>query len=460
MRKFNVLLLILIVLASQFIVFQFAPSVKANPSAEDFSDPAWVEVDVAQDRIQVVGTNHIDHLAYRNEDTYKYRDKGANHFGNFTHKVDFKSDFAQTGCRAHPWALAKKVNDIKGIYDSNDANSMVLCVQVYDDGTGKTINVVDFKANKAGATADLYTALSANTWYYLMIKKSGTSLKVGIYSTALLRDAGNAEDGDVDNLAITLAADYQLQYVYACNTWNSGSNVYQSFDVENLDLEEAGGYALNLRVMDWDLTDAISGATVYKDTDTKTSNGGGWANWTGVSGTVAVKVKYYGFWVNGTFNVIMTSDKTINVQCKLYDVTVTAKTNNEIGVISGANVTAYNNTGTSNGKIKSGITVDTTGQVTLTNVPNATLRFIMYAKSDYSIIIANTTQLISSDDYSFNIVANQNYVTVTLSFGYEAIIWMNALSILHLLGIISIIVHKKLKKRNGGEKACMQEKHV
>jgi hypothetical protein len=213
--------------------------------------------------------------------------------------------------------------------------------------------------------------------------------------------------------------------------------------------EETGGYALNLRVMDWDLTDAISGATVYKDTDTKVSNGGGWANWTGVSGTVAIQVKYFGFWVNGTFSVSMDSDKTINVHCKLYDITVTAKPNNTIGIISGANVTAYNNTGTSNGKIKSGITVDTTGQVTLTNVPNATLRFIMYAKSDYSIIIANTTQLISSDGYSFNIVANQNYAVATLSLGYEAIIWMNALSILHLLSIVSIIVHKKLKKRMG-----------
>jgi hypothetical protein len=222
----------------------------------------------------------------------------------------------------------------------------------------------------------------------------------------------------------------------------------------------SGGYALNLCVKDWDLADAISGATVYKDTDTKTSNGGGWANWTGVSGTVAIQVKYFGFWVNGSFSVTMDADKTINVKCKLYDAIITAKPNNNQGVLYGVNVTAYNNTGNSNGKIKSGITATITGQVTLTNLPNATLRFIMYAKSDYSIIIANTTQLISSDDYSFNIVANQNYAVATLSFGYEAIIWMNALSVLPLLAVISFIVHKKLEKRNGGEKACMQEKHV
>jgi hypothetical protein len=178
----------------------------------------------------------------------------------------------------------------------------------------------------------------------------------------------------------------------------------------------SGGYALNLRAMDWDLTDAISGATVYKDTDTKTSNGNGWANWTSISGMVSVKVSYYGFWVNGTFSVTMDSDKTINVKCKLYDVYVTAKPNNNVGVLSGVNVTAYNNTGTSNGKIKSGITVDYTGQVTLTNLPNATLRFILYVKSDYSIIIANVTKTISSDGQTESIAGTQNYATISMQW--------------------------------------------
>jgi hypothetical protein len=257
---------------------------------------------------------------------------------------------------------------------------------------------------------------------------------------------------------------YLEKIVSSTGAANSGTTMSTAYDwvgcIATFKAAAAGGYALNLCIKDWDLTDAISGAIVYKDTDTKTSNGGGWANWTGVSGTVAVKVKYYGFWVNGTFNINVDADKTINIKCKLYDVTVTAKPNNEIGVISGANVTAYNNTGNSNGKIKSGITATITGQVTLTNVPNATLRFIMYAKSDYSIIIANTTQLISSDDYSFNIIGNQNYATITLSSDYSIIIWISGLTVSSFLVIAFIMIYRKFRKQKGSEKTCMQRKYV
>jgi len=222
-------------------------------------------------------------------------------------------------------------------------------------------------------------------------------------------------------------------------------------------LTMAAGYALNLRVMDFDLTDAISGAVVYKDSDYLTSDAEGWANWTGVSGTVSIEVTYFGFTVNTT-SYTVTSDTTDDLHCNLYDTTVTAKPNNNQGILSGANVTAYNNTGTSIGKIKSGITADITGAVTLTNLPNATLRFIVYAKSDYSVIIANTTQSITSDGYSFNIVADQNYATTTLSWDY-VIIWAGGLSILSL-GTLPIILRKFKKQKKGGEKTCMQRKYA
>lgn len=174
---------------------------------------------------------------------------------------------------------------------------------------------------------------------------------------------------------------------------------------------------LNLRVMDWDLTDAISNAQVTMNNGTnnvKTSSSGGWANYTSVTGTVTVSVTYYGKNVNGT-SITVSADTTKNLKCKLYDVTITAKPNNEIGILSGVNVTAYNDTGTASGKIKSGITVDYTGQTTLTNLPNATLRFILRVKSDYTIIIANVTKTISSDGQTESIAGTQNYVTVNVT---------------------------------------------
>jgi len=85
------------------------------------------------------------------------------------------------------------------------------------------------------------------------------------------------------------------------------------------------GYKLNLKIMDYDLVDVIANAYVCMNNGTdywKTSDSNEWTNYTGLSGTVTVKVQYFGFWVNGTFSVTMDSDKTINIQCKLYDVTV------------------------------------------------------------------------------------------------------------------------------------------
>jgi hypothetical protein len=305
-----------------------------------------------------------------------------------------------------------------------------------------TSGFLDKTATNNGNSASTSTGTTAST-------TQADELWIGGINEVGVGSQSNPTNGFTMLVGASSQLGYLEKIVSATGTANSGTTISSDYWVGCIvTLKSITGYALNLCVKDWDLTDAISGAIVYKDTDTKTSNGGGWANWTGVSGTVAVKVKYFGFWVNGT-SITVSADTTKSLRCKLYDVTVTAKPNNEIGVISGANVTAYNNTGTSNGKIKSGITASITGQVTLTNVPNATLRFIMYAKSDYSIIIANTTQLISSDDYAFNIVANQNYVVATLSFGYEAIIWMSTLSVLHLLALVSIIIHKKLKKRIG-----------
>lgn len=171
------------------------------------------------------------------------------------------------------------------------------------------------------------------------------------------------------------------------------------------------GYNLNLRVRDWDLTDSISGALVYKDTDVLTSNGGGWANWTLVTGTVAVKVKYFGFWINGTFQVEMTEDKTIDVRCRLYDVTVTVQENVQSAYLVGANVTVFNGTSTYGNRIKTGITGNN-GQVALTNLPNNTLTFTQYGKSDWSLVIGNATQLVSTEDQSITLTSNQNNLSI------------------------------------------------
>jgi hypothetical protein len=202
-------------------------------------------------------------------------------------------------------------------------------------------------------------------------------------------------------------------------------------DLVKIEVTWTVGYALNLRVRDWDLTDNIQGAIVYKDSDTKTSDSNGWANWTNAYGTVQIKVKYFGFWVNGTFSVTMDSDKTIDVKCKLYDVTVKVQEAQHNAYLVSANVTVFNASSTKANKIKSGIT-GSTGQVSFTNLPNNTLVFTQYGGSSYSIVIGNATQAVSSENQSVTLTSNQNYVSTS-----------NPYSIIALLGLII-----PLKKRS------------
>ena len=62
--------------------------------------------------------------------------------------------------------------------------------------------------------------------------------------------------------------------IITINAFTSGNEATFSITVGNINGQSQSiewyvvGYNLNLHVMDWDLTDAISGATVYKDTDT------------------------------------------------------------------------------------------------------------------------------------------------------------------------------------------------
>jgi hypothetical protein len=199
------------------------------------------------------------------------------------------------------------------------------------------------------------------------------------------------------------------------------------------------GFNLNLRVRDWDLTDNIQGAHVYKDSDVQISDENGWANWTLVSGTVQIKVNYYGFWVNGTFSVTMDSDKTIYVQCKLYDVTVLVQESVQNAYLAGANVTVYNSTSVQGNKITSGVTGNN-GQVQLLNLPNNTLTFTQYGGASYSLVIGNTTRLVSSENQTIPLTADKNNVNTNNNYSIIAFVGM-------AIPLKGSFITKRLKKK-------------
>jgi len=189
------------------------------------------------------------------------------------------------------------------------------------------------------------------------------------------------------NSTVGARVEWQIWANDTSNNWNNTGTQYL--------ITTSVGYQLNLHVLDYDLADSIASANVFIKNDTnsyiQTSDANGWANWTGVSGTVYINASYYGFWVNGTFSTSVSSDTTLNIRCNLYDVYVQVLPANQQGILYTANVTVFNSTSLEANKICTALSNET-GYAYLPNLPNNTLTFTVYAKSDYSLVIANVTQ--------------------------------------------------------------------
>lgn len=197
-------------------------------SYEDFT--TFTEVDIAANRIEKTA-NHIDHLAYRNETTYLYKDYGAAHFGDFEHKIKVKAISGNSYPDVSVWALANDLGNIKALEDAGKtalsiqlSGSSPLYVKVYE-----VYNSTIYTDYNAGS-------FSVGDWIYIKIVKSGTGLTAYLYS-----------DSDysvlVDTLVLTLHADHSFKYLYGCNTYNDNSSYYLNTDIENFDIGEAAAAA-------------------------------------------------------------------------------------------------------------------------------------------------------------------------------------------------------------------------
>jgi hypothetical protein len=160
------------------------------------------------------------------------------------------------------------------------------------------------------------------------------------------------------------------------------------------------GVNLNLRTKDWN-GDIVEGATVYANETTKTSDSNGWANFTNydLNVNVIVKVEWQGVKVNET-SVTMDSSKTIDLKCKVWNLTINAKDNGgTLLTQSATNITFTfsNNTST--------VHNTTTGTATF-KVMNGT----SYYKIKYQglWISANTTLPLTDPDQSSNQTVNTN----------------------------------------------------
>ena len=223
------ILFLLILLMINSLCFFPSQIVNASPIYEDFTTYTEVEPD---NRIQKTAT-HIDHLAKRDEDSYLYKDKGVDHFGNFEHLVDVKLvDSVEGGSLGCVWALT---NDLDDMYALRIGGKTAVWVNTYYTIAWPCRIQLREEYGSSGYSDDSIE-LIINTMYYLKIAKSGISLTCTIYESA----ADRSNNVNIkDTLTLVLHADHSFRYVFGCNTFNSGDYAGLNNDIENLDLQEA-----------------------------------------------------------------------------------------------------------------------------------------------------------------------------------------------------------------------------
>jgi hypothetical protein len=168
----------------------------------------------------------ITHVMKRNEDAYLYKNYGTGYFGtSFTHYLDCKFDSTSSNSDGVGWMLSNYVDDMYGQYT---AHRYFVEIQLLADSSANPwIYLREYDGTNWHSSAQV---VSKTTWYYLKIVRDGTSLTCYIYSDS-------ARTNLLWTLAITMTSGTQaFQYVYACNTSNSGNDITQTVELANLNI--------------------------------------------------------------------------------------------------------------------------------------------------------------------------------------------------------------------------------
>ena len=152
---------------------------------------------------------------------YTYKDYIADHFGDFEHLLDI---YTGSGTGLHTlggcWAIGNSYGTVMDYVASNDA----MVVYIYE--LPHLLYLRDFVVDNLDSFS-----YSDNTYYYLTIKRAGTTLTCKIYS-----------DAARTNLLATLSivcTNTKMRYCQGVFNyeWDTGTSL--SYYIENLDLQEA-----------------------------------------------------------------------------------------------------------------------------------------------------------------------------------------------------------------------------
>lgn len=197
-----------------------------NAAYEDFT--TYTEVD-PNSRITKNSTQVSFTAIPQNEDSYVYKDFGANYFdGDFTHSFDFKMS-AGNGYFPMAYALTNTIDDVYGTAWTS-GQPIIGIRQSVNNGH------IYFHQNTGGYDCGVK---STNTDYFVKIVRIESQNKIyaGIYSTSALRNTGNGTDADVCNAYLSLSSSLDFRYLMVSQSYNNGDGWTGTGFTRYLDLE-------------------------------------------------------------------------------------------------------------------------------------------------------------------------------------------------------------------------------
>lgn len=197
------------------------------------------------------------------------------------------------------------------------------------------------------------------------------------------------------------------------------------------------GYTLRIRVMDWDMENPIANATVHLNQEIKTSNAEGYAEWNNLTGTVTVRISYLGIWVSNTTNIEMNMNKTVEIQCKFYDVYIRVLTS------SGKPISNITLIFSLNEKTLSSAITNQTGYAYFQDLPASNLTLTAYAGSNRTVKLGEWTIEVYEDNQIIDPTIGENNIETRIQLTH-----LTTIIIIPFIIALITLIKLKLKKHN------------
>jgi hypothetical protein len=167
--------------------------------------------------------------------TYRiYKDYGASHFQDFTHKIDVQITTIAPNDNPYYWIASQGIGDANELKVANDLG--------FGISSYKNVDIFIWDLLDVGMDGFVGTA---GTTFYLTVSRSGTTGTALVYSDS-------ARTNLLDTISITVS-NAALRYIYCFAGWDSSGDDGGSCTgfSQNFDLQEAAGLSIPVVMADY-----------------------------------------------------------------------------------------------------------------------------------------------------------------------------------------------------------------